>query len=99
MRVQRTEVELLSTRSIVRSQWALLTKMPESAKAAFEGYQAYAEAMFPFLERARSTSISDEQRLLEHVKYPMQIDMSSIRHQRAEQARSKALRKFSTRRK
>lgn len=98
MRIQRSEVELLSTRSIVRSQWALLTKTPEAAKAAFEGYQSYAENMFPFLERAKSTSAMDEARLLEHVKHPMMIDMPSIRHQRAEQARAKALRKFSTRR-
>lgn len=95
--IQRKESELLATRSLVRGQWAVLAKSPESAKAAFESYQAYADAMFPFLERAANTTTDDHARLLEHVKRPMQIDVHSIRHERAAEAKAKGLRKFKLR--
>ena len=67
MHIQRKESELLATRSLVRGQWALLAKSPEAAKAAFESYQTYADAMFPFLERAANTTTDDNARLLEAV--------------------------------
>lgn len=92
--IQRKESELLETRALVRGQWATLVKSPEAAKASFEAYQNYAEAMFPFLEAAANTSTTDQQRLLQHVLHPMQIDVSSLRHERAEAARAKGLRKF-----
>ncbi len=90
----RKEAELLATRSLVRAQFALLTKSQDTAKAAFEAYQTYADAMFPFLERAAATTVDDHSRLLEHVKRPLQIDMQSVRHQRAVEAKAKGLRKF-----
>jgi hypothetical protein len=92
--LQRKETELLETRTIVRGQWALLTKDPAAAKASFEAYQAYSEAMFPFLEQAANTTVTDQARLLEHVRYPIEINVASIRQAKQAQARTKSLRKF-----
>lgn len=95
--VQRKEAELLATRSLVRSQWALLAKSPEAAKASFEAYGAYADSMFPFLERAGLTTVDDNARLLEHVKHPIEIDVAGLKQQRAAEARARGLRKFKAR--
>lgn len=92
--IQRKEAELLATRSLVRGQFALLAKSPDAAKAALEAYQNYADTMFPFLERAANTSVDDHQRLLDHVRSPMSIDVRLIRHQNAMKARAAGLRKF-----
>lgn len=95
--ISRKEAELLATRSMVRGQFAILAKSPDAAKSAFEAYQMYADAMFPFLEQASNiTAKSDYERLMEHVKYPMEIDLRSIRQARAADARLKGLRRFST---
>jgi hypothetical protein len=92
--IQRKEAELLATRSLVRGQFAMLAKSPESAKAAYEAYQTYTDAMFPFLEQAANTTTDDHTRLMEHVKYPMQIDIRAIRQEHAKEAKAKGLRKF-----
>lgn len=96
--VQRKDAELLSTRALVRSQWALLAKSPDAAKASFEAYEAYAESMFPFLEKAQGlATMDDNQKLLEHVKHPMQIDIQAIKRERAADTRARALQKFKMR--
>lgn len=92
--IQRKEAELLATRSLVRGQFAVLARSTESAQAAYDAYQAYADSMFPFLEQAANTTTSDHSRLMEHVKYPMQIDTKMVRHDRAKVARAAGLRKF-----
>src|SRR4051812_29402684 len=92
--IGRKESELLATRTLVRGQFAGLAKSPESVKAAFDAYQAYSDAMFPFLERAANTTTDDNTRLLEHVKYPMRINVQSIRKDKADAAKAKGLRKF-----
>jgi hypothetical protein len=92
--IQRKEAELLATRSLVRGQFAVLAKSPETAKSAYDAYQAYADAMFPFLEQAANTTTDDHSRLMEHVKYPMQIDIQAIRQEHAKEARAKGLKKF-----
>lgn len=92
--VSRKESELLATRSLVRGQFALLSKSAEAAKSAFEAYQLYADAMFPFLERAVNTTTADNARLMEHVRFPMQINMLSIRQERAAEAKAQGLRRF-----
>jgi hypothetical protein len=93
----RKEAELLATRSLVRGQFASLAKSPEAAKSAYEAYQSYADAMFPFLEQAANTTTSDHTRLMEHIKYPMQINTQAIRRERAEEAKAKGLLKFKAR--
>jgi hypothetical protein len=92
--IARKEAELLATRTLVRGQFALLSKSPEGAKAAYEAYQSYSDAMFPFLEHAKDTTTDDHARLMEHVKRPVEIDVQSIRHQRAEHDKQKGLRRF-----
>ena len=92
--IGRQEAELLATRTLVRGQFALLSKSPESAKAAYEAYQTYSDSMFPFLERAANTTITDHERLMEHVRHPMRIDMQAFRREQAAQAKQKGLRKF-----
>lgn len=92
--VARKEAELLATQTLVRCQFALLSKTPEGAKSAYEAYQNYAGVMFPMLERAANTTVDDHTRLMEHVKYPMRIDVQAIRYMQAEQAKQKGLRKF-----
>lgn len=94
MHIARKESELLATRTLVRGQFAQIAQSPESARAAYEAYQAYSDAMFPFLERAANTTVTDHQRLMEHVKYPVQIDVQTIRREQAAEARQKGLRKF-----
>jgi len=95
--ISRKEAELLSTRAMVRGQMAIMAKSTEAAKSAFDAYQLYADAMFPFLEKASNiTAKSDYEQLMEHVKYPMQIDLQSVRQQRAVEARAKGLRRFAT---
>lgn len=97
--LQRMEANLLATRSLVRGQFALLAKSPEAAKEAFDAFQLYADTMFPFLEKAARTTTTDQVRLAEHVKYPIEINVQALRHERAQQARSKAFRKFQVGRK
>lgn len=88
------EAELLATRTLVRGQFASLAKSPESAQAAFDAYQSYADSMFPFLEQAANTTTTDHMRLMEHIKSPMEIDIRSIRKERAQEDKARGLRKF-----
>lgn len=67
----------------------------ETAKKAIEGFQEYCDTMFPFFEEAgKLDKQRDTQRLLDHVKYPMRIDVASIKAERAAKARAKASHKF-----
>ena len=92
--VARRDAELLATSSMVRAQFALLTRSSETAKSAIEAFQNYADTMMPFLDKARNTSVDDHRRLLDHVRSPMRIDMQSIRHERQQVARQKGIDKF-----
>jgi hypothetical protein len=93
----RKEAEMLSTRALVRGQFAAMARSESSAKTAYEAYVAYEEAMFPFIEQATNTFNQDHQRLMEHVAHPMQIDVASIMKERAHADRLKGLRKFQAR--
>ncbi len=93
--IGRKEADMLATRALVRGQLAVMAKSTDAAKSAFDAYQLYADAMFPFLEKAANiTAKSDYEQLMEHVRYPMAIDLQSVRQQRAMEARAKGLRRF-----
>jgi hypothetical protein len=93
--LQRKDVELMATRALVLGSLAQLLKDQAAAKDAIEGYRAYTDVMFPFLARAADQEKERErQQLLEHVKHPMRIDVTSILAQRAATMRSKAMAKF-----
>ncbi len=85
------QADLLATQTLVRSSMA---QGSETAKAAIEAYQAYCDAMFPFLEAAQDPNIDAKRQLLEHVKHPMQISTGELRKVLAQQAREKASAKF-----
>ena len=76
----------------------MISKTAESAKAAFEAFQGYADSMFPFLERAAEQRTADHVRLLEHIKRPIEIDVHAIQKERAERAKARGLSKFKARR-
>lgn len=92
--LQRQEVALMAQRTQVRGQLALLAKSPESAKAALEAYENYCDALFPFLNKATESLGEDKKRLLEHVKYPLRIDIGALQHEMGAKAKAKGLAKF-----
>jgi len=93
--LERKVEDMLATRALVLGAMADDTR---GAKEAIKAYGEYCDAMFPFLERASEFDQDrDRQRLLEHVKRPMQIDVGSIRAERAAAARAKAAQKFKAR--
>lgn len=94
--VQRHEAEILGTKALILSS---LADSNEETKHAIESYKSYCATMLPSLEQAKD--LEEEQlrkRLLEHVRYPMRIDMGSIRKEQAAAARSKALTKYKVKR-
>jgi hypothetical protein len=93
--LERKIEEIMATRALVLGAMADDSR---GAKEAIKAYGEYCDAMFPFLEKASEFDKDrDRQRLLEHVKRPMQIDVGSIRAERAAAARVKAAQKFKAR--
>lgn len=87
--------DLMSTRALVLGA---LADDSRGGKEAIKAYGEYCDAMFPFLEKASEfDKDKDRQRLLEHVKRPMRIDVGAIRAERAAAARAKAAQKFKVR--
>jgi hypothetical protein len=93
--LQRREAELLSQRTLLRGQLAILGKSTEAVKAAVESFEAYYDTLFPFMaEAADLDKQNDRAKLLEHVRYPMQINMGALRKELAGNAKAKASNKY-----
>lgn len=94
--LQRKDAELMATRALVLGSMAEDTG---TRKTAIKGFQEFCDTMFPFLEQAGELDKQkDMQRLLDHVKHPMRIDVGSIKAERAAAAKQKAHNKFKIRR-
>jgi hypothetical protein len=74
----------------------LLVKNEAAVKSALDSYEAYCSALMPFLEGAKGADFlgKDRKNLLEHVKYPMQIDLVQLRAALGQQAKQRGLQKF-----
>jgi hypothetical protein len=89
---ERLAADLLATKALVLSA---LSDTGEEAKNAIKSFQSYADAMFPFLEAASDVDANaHRQKLLDHVKYPLRIDLASVKKERADKAKAKALSKY-----
>lgn len=89
---ERKEAELLATKALVLSS---NVKSEEAGKAAVKTFQEYCDSMFPFLDRVVEDEASAEkQRLLEHIRRPMRIDIGMIKQEKAARARAKGTEKF-----
>lgn len=100
VKIQRQQAELLSTKATVMGLLALISKDAEGAKQAIESFKKYSDAMFPFLELATDLDRGkDMQRLLQHVKHPIAINVAEIAEQRRAQARARGTAKYAARQK
>lgn len=92
--VARRDAEFLSTSAQVRIALAAYNKSDDTAKRALEAFEKYADTLLPFLGLTALTSASDNERLMQHIQYPMEIDVHAMRHDKQKALRARGLEKF-----
>lgn len=96
VRLERSKTQLLEHRALIQSLVAINPN--NTSNTIIEAYQTYADAMLPFLERAKDTEKDDAKKVLaEFVKRPARIDLMPLHQARAADAKRKAERVFKMR--
>lgn len=93
VRLERSKASLLEQRAVIQG---LIANNPNNTNnATIKAFEAYAEAMLPFLERAKSNDLDDaKKQLAEFVKAPAKIDLKPVVAARHAEARRKASKTF-----
>lgn len=93
--MERKDAELMATRALVLGTMA---DGSGQVKEAIAGFQAYCDAMFPFLQKAAEVDKNrDYERLMSVVAKPIRIDIAPTLAERQQKARTKAAQKFKIR--
>lgn len=95
VQLQRREADLLATKAQVLGSMADSNEETKNVIASFKGY---CDAMFPFLEAAgKMDEAKLKERLFEHSKQVLRIDVAGIRKDRAAEAKRKGIDKYKLR--
>lgn len=91
VRLDRHQTQLLETRATIQALIGLHENR-STQDPAIKAFQAYAETMFPFLEKAGKTEESEQhERLNKFVQHKARIDLAPVYKAKQEAARAAAL--------